>query len=61
MRAPSARIRATMSEPGPSKGSPSQAEIAALAGAIERAAGDLAPTEEPSNFQVALEDGAPHD
>jgi hypothetical protein len=50
-----------MSEPGPSKGSPSHADVAALAGAIERAAGDLALTEEPSNFQVALESGAPRD
>jgi hypothetical protein len=50
-----------MSEPGPSKGSAAQAEIAALAGAIERAAGDLALAEEPSNFQAALEDGAPRD
>jgi hypothetical protein len=50
-----------MSEPGPSKGSAAQAEIAALAGAIERAAGDLSLAEEPSNFQAALEAGAPRD
>jgi hypothetical protein len=50
-----------MSEPGPSKSSATQAEIAALAGAIERAAGDLALTEEPSNFQAVLDDGAPRD
>jgi hypothetical protein len=50
-----------MNEPGPSKSSAAQAEIAALAGAIERAAGDLALTEEPSNFQAVLEAGAPRD
>ena len=38
-----------------------QAEAAALAGAIERMAGDLALGEEPSNFAVALEAGAPRD
>ena len=50
-----------MSEPGSSKGSPAKADVAALAGAIERAAADLALTEEPSNFEVALEGGAPRD
>jgi hypothetical protein len=35
------------------------AETAALAGAIERWAGDLALGEEPSRFVRALEDGAP--
>ena len=35
------------------------AEAAALAGAIERWAGDLALGEEPSRFVRALEDGAP--
>jgi hypothetical protein len=38
-----------------------QADVAALAGAIERMAGDLAVGEEPSNFAVALEAGAPRD
>jgi len=38
-----------------------QAELAALAGAIERSAGDLALGEEPSNFVVALESAAPRD
>ena len=38
-----------------------QAEAAALAGAVERLAGDLALGEEPSNFAVALEAGAPRD
>ncbi len=38
-----------------------QSEVAALAGAIERAAGDLALAEEPSNFAAALEAGAPRD
>jgi len=50
-----------MSEPRPSKGSPATADVAALAGAIERAAGDLALSEEPSNFAAALESGAPRD
>lgn len=35
------------------------AEAAALAGAIERWAGDLALAEEPARFMRALEDGAP--
>ena len=38
-----------------------QGEVAALAGAVERMAGDLALGEEPSNFAVALEAGAPRD
>ena len=38
-----------------------QADVAALAGAIERMAGDLALGEEPSGFAVALEAGAPRD
>ena len=37
------------------------ADVAALAGAVERMAGDLALGEEPSNFAVALEAGAPRD
>ena len=36
-----------------------QAEAAALAGAIERWAGDLSLGEEPARFVAALEDGAP--
>ena len=36
-------------------------EVAALAGAVERMAGDLALGEEPSNFALALETGAPRD
>ena len=36
-----------------------QADVAALAGAIERLAGDLAIGEEPSGFVVALERGSP--
>jgi hypothetical protein len=40
---------------------PVQADVAALAGAIERMAGDLALAEEPSGFLVALEAGAPRD
>ncbi|HEU4366925.1 MAG TPA: hypothetical protein VFV05_01705 [Methylomirabilota bacterium] len=38
-----------------------QGDVAALAGTIERAAGDLALTEEPSNFVRALEAGTPRD
>lgn len=34
-------------------------ELADLAGAIERAAGDLALAEEPARFVAALEAGAP--
>ena len=38
---------------------PAAAEAVALAGAIERWAGDLALGEEPARFVRALEDGAP--
>jgi hypothetical protein len=38
-----------------------QADVAALAGTIERMAGELALAEEPSGFAVALETGAPRD
>ena len=38
-----------------------QGDVAALAGAIERAGGDLALGEEPSNFAVVLQSGAPRD
>jgi hypothetical protein len=38
-----------------------QGDVAALGGAIERAAGDLTLGEEPSNFAVVLEAGAPRD
>jgi len=38
-----------------------QSDVAALAGAIERMAGELALGEEPSNFEAALEAGAPRD
>jgi len=38
---------------------PTMAAGAALAGAIERWAGDLALAEEPARFLTALEDGAP--
>jgi hypothetical protein len=38
-----------------------QGDVAALAGTIERAAGDLALAEEPSNFVRALDAGAPRD
>jgi hypothetical protein len=36
-------------------------DVAALAGTIERAAGDLTLAEEPSNFAVVLEASAPRD
>ena len=38
---------------------PAMAEAAALVGAIERWAGDLALGEEPARFLRALEEGAP--
>ena len=38
---------------------PRQAELAHLAGVVERLAGELALTEEPAGFETALEDGAP--
>jgi len=38
-----------------------QADLAALAGAIERMGGELALGEEPSNFVAALDAGAPRD
>ena len=43
--------------PRPNAGN--MAEAAALAGAIERWAGDLAISEEPARFVRALEEGAP--
>jgi hypothetical protein len=36
-----------------------QAELAGMAAAIERAEGDLALAEEPARFLAALEEGAP--
>ena len=38
---------------------PRQAELAHLAGVIERLSGELALAEEPAGFEAALEDGAP--
>jgi hypothetical protein len=38
---------------------PRQAELAQLAGIIERLAGELALAEEPAGFETALEEGAP--
>ena len=38
-----------------------QGDVAALAGAIERAAGDLTIAEEPSNIAVVLQAGAPRE
>jgi hypothetical protein len=48
-----------MSESDPAARRQVQGDVAALAGAIERAAADLALSEEPSGFAVALDDGAP--
>jgi len=50
-----------MTESDPTVRRQVQADIAALAGTIERAAGDLALAEEPSNFVRALETGTPRD
>ena len=44
---------------GPHAISQMMAAVAALAGAIERAAADLSLTEEPSNFVAALEQAPP--
>jgi hypothetical protein len=48
-----------MSQPDGAGARQMQGDVAALAGAIEHTAGDLALAEEPSNFAVALEAGAP--
>jgi len=57
------RLRSQSQSPTPGSQSqsltPGLAETAALAGAIERWAGDLALGEEPARFLAALEDGAP--
>jgi hypothetical protein len=50
-----------MTEPDSAHRRQVQGDVAALAGTIERLAGDLALAEEPSNFAVALEAGAPRD
>jgi hypothetical protein len=50
-----------MSQPDPSVRRQVQADVAALAGAIERAAGDLAMADEPSTFTLVLEAEAPRD
>ena len=50
-----------MTEPEPAARRQVQADVAALAGTIERASGDLALGEEPSNFARVLEAGAPRD
>jgi len=50
-----------MTQPDPTARRQVQGDVAALAGTIERAAGDLAMAEEPSNFARALEAGAPRD
>jgi hypothetical protein len=56
-----ARIRPVMSQPDLTSRRQVQADVAALAGAIERAAGDLTIAEEPSNFAVVLQAGAPRE
>jgi hypothetical protein len=50
-----------MSESEPPSRRHVQGDVAALAGAIERAAGELALAEEPSNFAVALQMAAPRE
>jgi hypothetical protein len=50
-----------MSQPDVAGARQVRGDIAALAGAIERAAGDLGLGEEPSNFAVVLEAGAPRE
>ncbi|HEX9822424.1 MAG TPA: hypothetical protein VGD07_22730 [Methylomirabilota bacterium] len=50
-----------MTQSDPAGRRQAQGDVAALAGTIERAAGDLALAEEPSNFARALEAGAPRD
>jgi hypothetical protein len=50
-----------MSESEQPGGRQVQGDVAALAGAIERAAGDLALAEEPSSFAVALQMAAPRE
>jgi hypothetical protein len=50
-----------MADDDPSGPRQVRADVAALAGAIERAAVDLALAEEPSGFVAALEQGAPRD
>jgi hypothetical protein len=56
-----ARIRPVMSQPDLTSRRQVQGDVAALAGAVERAAGDLTISEEPSNFIVVLDAGAPHE
>jgi hypothetical protein len=48
-----------MSDPDPSVRRQVQGDVAALAGTIERLAGDLALAEEPASFLVVLETGGP--
>ena len=50
-----------MSQADPSTRRQVQADVAALAGTIERAAGDQAMSEEPSGFAAVLEAAAPRD
>jgi hypothetical protein len=50
-----------MSQPDVSGARQVQGDVAALASAIERMAGDLGLGEEPPNFVVVLEDGAPRE
>jgi hypothetical protein len=48
-----------MSDPDPAERRQVQGDVAALAGTIERLAGDLAIGEEPASFLAVLEAGAP--
>jgi hypothetical protein len=60
-RSPAMLESELMTEPDPSTRRQVQADVAALAGTIERAAGDLAMAEEPSGFAAVLEAAAPRD
>jgi hypothetical protein len=50
-----------MSDCDPARTRQVEGDVAALAGAIERLAGDLAMGEEPSGFAVVLDAAAPHE
>jgi hypothetical protein len=50
-----------MNDPEASSRRQVQADVAALAGTIERLAADLALGEEPASFAAVLEAGAPRD
>ena len=56
-----ARIRLEMRDPEITSRRQVQGDVAALAGVIERLAGDLAIGEEPSNFAAVLDAAAPRE